>query len=220
MKILLVSATSFEISPLVKFFTKTHSTGNIASFRANRHSVDVLVTGVGMTATAFHLGKILTNRYDFAINAGVAGSFRKNITPGIVVNITSDCFADFGAEDGSKFITAEEMGLVKISGFRFQALNYKINKAINLLTEAKGVTVNTVHGNTGNIKKIIKRFNPDVESMEGAAFFYACQNQKIPCAQIRAISNYVERRNKKKWKMELAIKNLNSFLEELLLDLK
>jgi futalosine hydrolase len=80
----------------------------------------------------------------------------------------------------------------------------------------KGITVNTVHGNSASIKKVKKKFNPDIESMEGAAFFFACQNEKIPCLQIRAISNYVEKRNKKKWKMKLAVKNLCTIIEKIL----
>jgi futalosine hydrolase len=44
--------------------------------------------------------------------------------------------------------------------------------------------------------------------MEGAAFLYSCINEQIPCAQLRAVSNYVERRNKANWKMDLALENL------------
>ena len=73
MKILLVSATKFEIAPLMKLLSGKKKFG--------KHSVDVLITGIGMTATAFHLGKYLNKKYDLAINAGVAGSFKKNISP-------------------------------------------------------------------------------------------------------------------------------------------
>src|ERR1051326_1799870 len=101
MKILIVAATEFEITPLRK-----------RKKILKKKSVDLLVTGVGMTQTAFALGKIFsTKKIDLAINVGVAGSFRKNIPLGTVVNITGDYFADFGAEDGNKFLTAEEMKL-------------------------------------------------------------------------------------------------------------
>jgi len=51
-------------------------------------------------------------------------------------------------------------------------------------------------------------FNPQVESMEGAAFFYACLLEGITCSQIRTISNKVEKRNKDNWNIPLAVKNL------------
>jgi futalosine hydrolase len=46
--------------------------------------------------------------------------------------------------------------------------------------------------------------------MEGAAFMYACLVHGIPFAQIRAVSNIVERRNRAAWKMNEAIEVLGS----------
>ncbi len=48
--------------------------------------------------------------------------------------------------------------------------------------------------------------------MEGAAFHYACLQENIPFLQLRSISNYVEVRDKSKWKIQLAIKELNDTL--------
>ena len=216
MKILLVSATKFEVAPLLKKFKKISSNGNLVSYCFGKLSVDVLVTGIGMTSTALHLGKVLNRKYDWAINAGMAGSFRKNIPIGSVINVTSDCFADFGAEDGNKFLTAEEIGLGQITSYQPQIKSKAIKKNLCVLPQVKGITVNTVHGNNTSIKKVIKKFNPDIESMEGAAFFFACSHEKISCIQIRAVSNYVERRNKKKWEIKIALKNLNIAIETIL----
>jgi futalosine hydrolase len=52
--------------------------------------------------------------------------------------------------------------------------------------------------------------------MEGAAFFYACQQVNARCIQIRAVSNYVEKRNRDNWQIGLAIKNLNTFAIDLI----
>ena len=122
MKILIVSATKFEIAPLLKKFRKISAKGNITSFRFGEHSIDVLITGVGMTAIAFYLGKILNKKYDLAINAGLAGSFRKNIPLGTVVNVVSDCFSDLGAEDGNKFLTLKEMGMPEVRSQKSEAI--------------------------------------------------------------------------------------------------
>jgi len=52
--------------------------------------------------------------------------------------------------------------------------------------------------------------------MEGAAFFYACEKAGVKAMQIRAVSNYVEKRNRDNWQIGPAIKNLNNFAVELL----
>jgi len=55
-----------------------------------------------------------------------------------------------------------------------------------------------------------------VESMEGAAFFYACLMAEVPFLEIRSISNFVEPRNRDAWDLPLAIGNLNQVLAEIL----
>ena len=80
------------------------------------------------------------------------------------------------------------------------------------LQEVKAITVNKVHGNELSILKTIDRFNPEIESMEGAAFFYACEQANTSCIQIRAISNFVERRNRANWNIKLAVNTLNDTL--------
>ncbi|HSN50370.1 MAG TPA: hypothetical protein VLR52_03985, partial [Bacteroidales bacterium] len=68
-------------------------------------------------------------------------------------------------------------------------------------------------------ERIIKHWNPDIESMEGAAFFYACFMENVRCMQIRSISNRVEERDKSRWNLDLAFKNLNKTLLNLLNEL-
>jgi len=76
-----------------------------------------------------------------------------------------------------------------------------------------------VHGNEASIRKISNRINAEIESMEGAAFFYACREAGLPCMQIRAVSNYVEKRDRDSWQIGLAIKNLDKFAAEFLKEL-
>ena len=83
-----------------------------------------------------------------------------------------------------------------------------INPVIDSLDKVNGITVNTTHGDDASIQKIQELFQPQVESMEGAAFFYACLLEGITCTQIRTISNKVEKRNKDNWDIPLAVKNL------------
>ena len=64
------------------------------------------------------------------------------------------------------------------------------------MKKVKSITVNTVHANKKSIEKIIKRLNPDIENMEGAAVFKVCNFFNTPCIQLRSISNYVEKKIK------------------------
>lgn len=52
--------------------------------------------------------------------------------------------------------------------------------------------------------------------MEGAAFFFACNRFKIPCLQLRSVSNYMEKRNVKNWNIPLALRLLNEAAIELI----
>ena len=67
-----------------------------------------------------------------------------------------------------------------------------------------GITVNTVHGAEGSIAAVVERFKPQVESMEGAAFMYACLVHDVRFAQVRAVSNVMERRDRARWKVSEA----------------
>lgn len=199
MKLLLVVATRAEIAPLLDHY---HLAGG--NF-IQSSKFDILITGVGITATAFALGQYLNHDYHAVLNIGIAGSFDREIALGDLVNVSADSFAELGAENGDDFISIDELGLGKSS--------YALSGSwIPDLPQARAITVNTVHGNTTTIARILKRLNPQVESMEGAAICYACAQLNIPALQIRSISNYVEHRNTANWKIGLAIQSLNNWL--------
>ncbi len=215
MNILFVSATEFEIEPLVRELRFVGMGGDRLKKYAYRNlNVDVLVTGLGMTATAFYLGKFLNNGYDCSINIGLAGSFSADLEIGAVVNVVQDCFSELGAEDGDLFIPVAEMNLATEN--QETNLSRIKNTVLENIPKVSGITVNTVHGNETSIDAAFGRFHPNVESMEGAAFLLACRLENIPCTQIRAISNLVEKRNRAAWKIPLAIEALNKKAHEIL----
>lgn len=230
MHILLVSATKKEIEACLDQMTLEQQIipSRLTRYSYLNHSIDALITGVGMMPTAFWLGKILSDgNYDFAINMGVAGSFSNSLALGEVVNITEDYLMEAGAEDETNFISLEGLQLLEAKDFPNTAKGIKStydfeNPALTSIKKVNGITVNKVHGNTASIHKDMALYHsvhgkPIVtESMEGASFMYACINEKVPCVQLRAISNYVEKRNTANWKMDLAIKNINNKVMELM----
>ena len=173
----------------------------------------MLVTGVDVTATAFHLGWILSReKPDWVINAGIAGAFSPQWPLGTVVQVVQERFGDLGVEEADgHFIDVEEMGLWPYAEMS------NPHPPLPSLGVCKGLTVHKVHGSTASIQKIrLKYPDTDVESMEGAAFFYACLAAGVPFVEIRSISNLVEPRNREAWDLPLAINQLNKVLIQIL----
>ena len=213
----MVAATPAEVSTFVSGLQRRTDTGpRVTRYHAAGHDIDTLITGVGMVATASWCSRMLsTEQFDVALNIGVCGSFRTDLEPGTVVHVVSDRLVELGAEDGDAFLTIQQLKLLDDDEFPFRD-GRLVNDAplsIAMLEELRrvdGITVNTVHGNPGTIARVRERFDPDVESMEGAAFMYACLIHNVPFAQVRAVSNMVERRNRPAWKLKEAIESLSA----------
>ena len=215
MNIFIVAATLREIEP---FLNKVRISNNYSNryiqATYEQHMLDVHVSGIGMVAMADRVARFIHENHDMAFNIGIAGSFSRNIELGSVVNVVEDHLSELGAQDGDKFLTLEDMQLQGQDRFINKSLF--LNNVINQLPKVEGITVNTVHGNEKSIREIDKRLNPVIESMEGAAFMYSCQFETIPYAQIRAISNFVERRNRPAWDIPLAVNNLSNKMIDIL----
>jgi len=214
MKIVIVSATSFEIAPLLKHLEDHSKKSSFLDFQYNNTTIIPLVTGVGALQTAFAMARLKgMEEVDVVFNLGLAGTF-KNHKLGEVVEVISDKFADLGVEeaDGS-FTDVFEMGLTDEAAYPYVNgwIENSKQKYTTGLKGVKGITVNKVHGTTASVESIETKYNPDVESMEGAGFFYASKMLDVHTHQIRAISNRVEKRNRENWKIQEAIDNLNEY---------
>jgi len=215
MRILVVAATSTEIAPLVAILRgESDNAPGVQACGFAGHAVDILTTGVGMVATAARCSQTLARtQYDLGLNFGVCGSFDRGLEPGTVVHVVADRIAELGAEDHDAFLTIHDLHLLGEDEFPFtrgELVNAHPppNRALSGLPTVNGITVNTVHGNARSIAAVVERFKPRVESMEGAAFIYACLIHGLPFAQVRAVSNAVEPRNRVAWKLADAIRNL------------
>lgn len=194
MRILVVTATQPEAAPLQQLLIG----------QPVQHEVIFLVTGIGMTATAYAMTRqLLTLPIDFTLNIGLAGSFRKDLAPGKAVWVVEDRFSDLGAEDGNVFLELSDLGFQDSVRVAPYALNERLLPAD--LSPAIGATVNTVHGEEKSIRSFMERSSADIETMEGAAFYYVGEREKVPSLQLRGISNYVEARNRAAWKIPEAL---------------
>lgn len=212
MKLLVTAATTLEIKPFVTFLDQHRPALSAAGC-----DIDILIAGIGMMHTAYNLGRHLAaNRPDIAIQAGIAGTFRKEWELGQVVLVQQEYLADLGAEDNDQFKDLFDIQLWQPSQPPFTG-NSLVNTFAGLpgrpsLPLAAGASVNLVSGSEATIQKLVNKYAPDIESMEGAAFHYACLQEQVPFLQLRSISNYVEIRDKSKWKIPLAVTALNNEL--------
>lgn len=222
MKILLVTATTFEIAPLLDFLRAEGWEREPLHFQNEALSIEVLITGVGLPLAAFALGhRLATRKYNLLVQAGVAGAIDRNLQLGEVVEVISDCFADLGIEEADgRFTSVTEMGLIDGNAFPFKEgrLWNVSDDRQKFMPQVHGISVSKVHGTAETINAMEASFPfAQVESMEGAAFFYASLQHGTPALQIRSISNYVEKRDRENWKLKEAITYLNEVLQEMLL---
>ncbi|MBN2519305.1 MAG: hypothetical protein JXB17_02275, partial [Bacteroidales bacterium] len=147
MRILIISATQFECQFIEKKFQNFELVRGIKRFKNNECTIDLLIAGIGIPSTIYNLLKtIKSNNYDFVLNTGIAGAFKK-LNKGDVVHVISDEFADIGFENKDGFITVFEQEFHNKDHFPFKnghlISNIRTNSStINILVPVHGITVN------------------------------------------------------------------------------
>jgi futalosine hydrolase len=222
MKILLVSATAAEIRPFTQSVDRIgKEAAELYRYRVKNSLLDSLVTGIGMVPAAFFTGKYLSQGgYDLAIQAGICGSHRETIPPGTVTEVTEEILPELGSEEAEPFRDIFQLGLADPDRWPFR--NGRLinafpveSQVLRKLPKAKGSTVSTIGRGKEHHERTARLFSPDVESMEGAAFLFACMMQRVPNVQLRAVSNFVWETDRTRWDVETAVKWLNEVLGEI-----
>lgn len=220
--ILIIAATPFEVQPLIDHLQKENEPLEGLSFPIEGGALDILISGSGMALTSLALSNALyAKKYNLVINAGIAGSYNKDVQLGAVVNVVSECFGDIGIEEADGgFTDLFKADLLEKDQFPFTNGTLHNDKAheSNFLPKVHGVTIAMTSGSQVTVDQR-KRLYPlaDVESMEGAVVFLHCLTQQVPFLEIRSISNYVEVRNRNNWDIGLAITKLNEVLVEMVM---
>lgn len=195
MQILIIAATKMELGALPDLL-KPYS------------SVSFFTTGAGTPSTLLNLTKHLAcNRYDFAINIGIGGSYSKELETGEVVEIIRESFADLGIED--------ENGFSGLENFPFcpkeiSVLHNSVFESRTDLKKMTGFTFDTVHGRQERIDSL--DISEGIETMEGAAVRLCCTDFGLELLQLRGVSNYVESRDVDTWGIDKAIHALEFFV--------
>jgi futalosine hydrolase len=205
MQIAIVSATDFE--------------QNLFDFNAlqKQHSIKFYTHGIGLMLSTFHLSEIVKSKPDLVIQCGLAGTYQNHLKIGETVIVENEILGDTGAQDHMDQLDLFDMQFMNANEFPFSNSMLKNEYVTHLNTSLKkvtGLTVNLSSGNASTIELRKKKYNADIETMEGAILHYVCLQKEIPHIQFRAISNLVEPRNKDNWKIKEAIESYTLAITE------
>lgn len=219
-RILITSAEEEEI------ITAKQAFNSLTKEEQELLEVEYMLTGIGTTSTSYRLTKQLCSTetpYDLVVNTGIAGSFSEEFPIGAVARIDKEYFGDLGFETFSGFQTLFEYQILDADTFPFKggALNApllgdRLENALSHIKKASSVTVQTVSGLPEKTDRLRMGFSPQIESMEGAAFFYICLLERLPFIELRSVSNEVGERDRTKWNIPLALENLKKETANLL----
>ena len=195
MQLLVVAATEFELS------AARERLRGVAG-------VDFATTGVGMLPTAYCLTRLLARKgYDWVFSVGIAGALA-DVALGEAVVVAREAVADCGVETATGAVQPLPPALQSSV-----ALTCPYVHDFPLLQHVKkvaGVTVNLLTENATRVAA--RRAAAEVETMEGAAFFYVCLREGVSFLQLRGISNRVGVRDKQLWRTAEALDSVGSLL--------
>ncbi|MDR3328610.1 MAG: hypothetical protein LBS63_00685 [Prevotellaceae bacterium] len=164
--------------------------------------VTFAVTGIGVMPTLYALAPLLAKRrYDLALNVGLAGAYAPLPALGQVALVEHDALDCFGVEDAAGAISPFASGKMTCP----HALDFP---ALAAYRRVSGLTVGLLTERPERVAARRALYGADVETMEGAAFFYACLRSGVRFLQLRGISNMVGVRDKAQWKTQEALQAL------------
>jgi futalosine hydrolase len=177
MKVVITSATDKEIQLVKQTVSSAYTNEN------SRLQVSFQTSGVGILSSCFSITKlILEQKPDLIIQAGIAGTFNNNHPLGKVVTVANEILGDTGVEENGGFKDLFDLNLQHESLFPFtgKTLQNTFLTGLNFLQlqEVTGVTINEITTREKRIEELVAKYNPLIESMEGASLllpanFYA-----------------------------------------------
>lgn len=211
MRVFITAATVGEWMPCFSNINKLYTE------KSSRFKIYFHQSGVGMLAATYSLTKLIADeKPDLVVQMGIAGCFNEDTQLGKVVVVNSEIEGNAGVEENGKWRDLFNLKLERPNYHPYEkkTLPNPHIESLNLLKlkSVTGITVNEITTRRERIKQLVKKYEPDIESMEGAALHYVCRQTNTKFLQMRAISNYIGERDKSKWMMKEALTNLNTAL--------
>ena len=131
------------------------------AFRELCPDAEVVISGVGMAATAATIASLTPRTEDVVVLAGIAGAYGDSVAVGRVVEVVSEVCVELPE--------------------RFR----RVYKQAQPYTSLRGVKSNSVHTMQS------ESHGAEIENMEGAALFAMSEAMGFCAVEVRAISNRV-----------------------------
>ncbi len=183
----------------------------------------VVISGIGAVNAALAAqAAMIEARPRLALSVGIAGAYPSSqLQIGDVIVSSQMIFAGLGAMDGTAFLNLEALGLPLL-----ETESYRVHNTLQAAAIAEDfaraarahfgpiLTLETVTGSRQAALEIEGRFpGACAEAMEGAGVALASARHRVPCLEVRGISNMVGPRDRSTWRIGDALEALATALE-------
>jgi futalosine hydrolase len=170
------------------------------------HGVTVLAGGAGSARSAAATARALAldPGYDAVLSVGIGGAFLGKAELGGLLLARRVVAADLGADSPDGFLTVDELGFGSstLDGGRVPGLDAVVGTIL---------TVNTATGTDERAAELTARHPQAVgEAMEGYGVAASAALFDLPFAEVRAVSNFVGKRDRDAWELGLAFAALTA----------
>jgi len=228
--LLILCATDFEIAHFLtlhpgdsKRLTKTGLT--IISGKVHHQTYDLMVTGLGVFNAAHALTAYLEQfSPSLILQTGIAGVFKQTgLNIGDMAIATQEHYIHTGIQTDNLENTPLPFDLIENNSLSRKGIypfeQDRVDHTHEILSQAlpthkiniiKGpfITVSSITSSFEQANRLYTTFFPVMEAMEGAASAHIAALYSIPMIEIRSASNFVGERDKSKWDIDLAAKQL------------
>ncbi|RIH86198.1 futalosine hydrolase [Calidithermus roseus] len=211
MKLLLLSPTRFEAAFLKGRKFDFHGRAGLRG-----EGWVWLECGIGKVNTAMTLAAYAQrHRIERTLLFGIAGAYAESgLQIGDAVLAEKEVQADLGVRDGG--MKGLGFPTLAVGDSRFHN-RFPLDKALtHELQQRLGLPLHTfltrdlVSENPTEARELSRKWEADVENMEGAAFAQACMWLGLAGAELRAVSNVAGVRDKSQWRIRQAVEALEA----------
>lgn len=232
MAILICAATAGELAALAPdVFKNPAAIPEMQPMKGELGSGSAIfvATGVGPVNAALSIGYALgvtgSEKIDYILCAGLAGSFDLEIAPLCSIwRVNEEIWPEYGLNDGAR-ITARAFSHPIWKRDNADSVYDRISlsdiSAIEHKPEAEqwpagiSLTVAGVTASFGRRDSLWNQWHAPLENMEGFAIAYAAARAGIPCVEIRCVSNKAGPRGKNEKDFDGALKTMTQILPAL-----
>ncbi len=184
-------------------------------------SCHILMTGIGLMNTCIRLTSYLEqHEIERVIGIGIAGAYAQSVLgKSDIAIIEEDVWADFAMNTAFDFKAILGQSMHVSDEQIFFEKQYTIHAALPIelasmslttcrVQKVKGCTVSSISNDMTIARERNRRWNVQVESMEGAGLLYTANLYGKKALQIRTISNIVGVTDKNQWDFGRSFENL------------